>query len=199
MALFYRDSIENPQFGGSKVQAFQGQLSGRVPPPPSSVRCFDPPLSRFPNQAAANRSIAGPKATQAMFLATFVGAAGYDRSFLCCTLLQHLQEGARLPWLGELVMLLRSALWKDNHLNKIRLFELPQKWGCNRWGLKGCLASLPAVQAFFALFLPFSPFSAGSKRRVGNQKKGGKKVFPQMSWDFLNPHFLTKNICGTPN
>ena len=33
---FYRDSIENRQFGGSNVQVFEGQLSGRVPPP--SVR-----------------------------------------------------------------------------------------------------------------------------------------------------------------
>ena len=30
LTLFYRVSIENPQFGGSKVQALQGQLSGRV-------------------------------------------------------------------------------------------------------------------------------------------------------------------------
>ena len=32
MTPFYRDSRENPHFGGSKVQAFQWQFSGRVPP-----------------------------------------------------------------------------------------------------------------------------------------------------------------------
>ena len=43
LTLFYRVSIENPQSWGSKVQALQGQLSGRVPPLWRSVR-FDPPI-----------------------------------------------------------------------------------------------------------------------------------------------------------
>ena len=41
-----------------------------------------------------------------------------------------------------------------------------RKWGCNKWGLKGCLAALPGNRPksdFFALFLPFSPFFAGSE------------------------------------
>ena len=32
LTTFYRDSIENHQLGGSKVQVFEGQLSGQVPP-----------------------------------------------------------------------------------------------------------------------------------------------------------------------
>ena len=44
---FYRDAIENRQFWGSKVQVFEGQLSGRVPPP-SSVRCVLTPPPPIP-------------------------------------------------------------------------------------------------------------------------------------------------------
>ena len=44
---FYRDSIETRQFRGPKVQVFEGQLSGRVPPPLYRSVRFEPPLSQF--------------------------------------------------------------------------------------------------------------------------------------------------------
>ena len=61
--------------------------------------------------------------------------------------------------------------------------------GCNKWGLKGRLADLPGDRpksAFFALFLPFSPFSGGCEEHLGNlQKTEEKGRFPQISSDFL--------------
>ena len=55
-----------------------------------------------------------------------------------------------------------------------------RKWGCNKWGLKGCLAALPGNRpksAFFALFLPCSPFSGGCEEHLGNPENGGKRPF----------------------
>ena len=55
-----------------------------------------------------------------------------------------------------------------------------RKWGCNKWGLKGRLAALPRNRpksAFFALFLPFSPFSGGCEELLGNPENGGKRPF----------------------
>ena len=69
-----------------------------------------------------------------------------------------------------------------------------RKWGCNKWGLKGCLAALPGNRpksAFFALFLPFSPFSRGCKEHLGNPESSEKKgPFPQISSDLLKPPSL---------
>ena len=48
------------------------------------------------------------------------------------------------------------------------------------WGLKGCLAALPGNRpksAFFALFLPFSPFSGGCEEHLENPENGGKRPF----------------------
>ena len=62
-----------------------------------------------------------------------------------------------------------------------------RKWGCNKWGLKGCLAALPGNRpksAFFALFLPFLPFSGGCEE---TEEEG---LFPQISSDFLKPPSL---------
>ena len=55
-----------------------------------------------------------------------------------------------------------------------------RKWGCNKWGFKGCLAALPGNRpksAFFALFLPFSPFSGGPEEHLENPENGGKRPF----------------------
>ena len=55
-----------------------------------------------------------------------------------------------------------------------------RKWECNKWGLKGCLVAPPGNQpksAFFALFLPFIPFSGGSEEHLGNRENGGKRPF----------------------
>ena len=55
-----------------------------------------------------------------------------------------------------------------------------RKWGCNKWGLKGCLAALPGNRpksAFFALFLPFSPFPRGCEEHLENPENGGKRPF----------------------
>ena len=41
---FYRDSIEKISNLGVKVQAFEGQLSGRVPPPSSVRYVLTPPI-----------------------------------------------------------------------------------------------------------------------------------------------------------
>ena len=43
-----------------------------------------------------------------------------------------------------------------------------------------CLAALPGNRpksAFFALFLPFSPFSGGCEEHLGNAENGGKGPF----------------------
>ena len=73
------------------------------------------------------------------------------------------------------------------------LFEC-RKWGCNKWGFKGCLAALPGNRpksAFFALFLPFSPFfPEGAKSTWEIQKTEEKGLFPQISSDFLKPPSL---------
>ena len=64
---------------------------------------------------------------------------------------------------------------------------------CNKWGFKGCLAALPGNRpksAFFALFLPFSPFSGGCEEHLGNPENVGKRPFPQISSDFLKPPSL---------
>ena len=55
-----------------------------------------------------------------------------------------------------------------------------RKRGCNKWGLKGCLAALPGNRpksAFFALFLPFLPFCGGCEEHLGNPENGGKRPF----------------------
>ena len=55
-----------------------------------------------------------------------------------------------------------------------------RKWGCNKWELKGCLAALAGNRpksAFFALFLPFSPFSGGCEEHLGNPENRGKRPF----------------------
>ena len=55
-----------------------------------------------------------------------------------------------------------------------------RKRGCNKWGFKGCLAALPGNRlksAFFALFLPFSPFSGGPEEHLENPENGGKRPF----------------------
>ena len=55
-----------------------------------------------------------------------------------------------------------------------------RKWGCNRWGFKVCLASRPGNRrksAFFALCLPFSPFSGGPEQHLDNPENGGKRPF----------------------
>ena len=38
LTLFYRVSIENPQFGGQKSKLCKDNFRGEFPPPPSSVR-----------------------------------------------------------------------------------------------------------------------------------------------------------------
>ena len=55
-----------------------------------------------------------------------------------------------------------------------------RKRGCNKLGFKGCLAALSGNRpksAFFALFLPFSPFSRGCNEHLGNPENGGKRPF----------------------
>ena len=69
---------------------------------------------------------------------------------------------------------------------------LPQR-GCNKWGLKGCLAALPGNQpksTFFARFLPFSPFSGGCEEHLGNPENGEKGLFPQIASDLRKPPSL---------
>ena len=67
-----------------------------------------------------------------------------------------------------------ARLCREGHANK---------WGCNKWGFKGCLTALPGNRprsAFFALFLPFSPFSGGCKEHLGNPEKRKKEAsFPR--------------------
>ena len=69
-----------------------------------------------------------------------------------------------------------------------------RKWGCNKWGFKGCLAACAGNRpksAFFALFLPFSPFSGGPGEHLENPEKGGEKgLFPHISSDLLTPPSL---------
>ena len=46
--------------------------------------------------------------------------------------------------------------------------------GCNKWGLKGCLAALPGNRpksAFFALFLPFPPLFQRVRRAPDKSRK----------------------------
>ena len=54
-----------------------------------------------------------------------------------------------------------------------------RKWGCDKWGFKGCLASHPGNRpksAFFALFLPFSPFSGRPEDPHLRHSNWGSKV-----------------------
>ena len=77
------------------------------------------------------------------------------------------------------------------------------KWGCNKWGLKGCLFALPGNRpksAFFALFLPFPHFSGGCEEHLGNPENRGKKaVFFFSPSDLLKPPSLKPPLQGTPS
>ena len=77
-----------------------------------------------------------------------------------------------------------------------------REWGCNRWGFKGCLAALSGNRpksAFFALFLPFSPFSGGPEEHLENpmRKKAFFLRYPRISLNphLLNPHLRHPNLC----
>ena len=48
LTLFYRDSIENPQFGSQKSKLSKDNFRGELPPPPLAFGTFWPPLSRSP-------------------------------------------------------------------------------------------------------------------------------------------------------
>ena len=49
-----------------------------------------------------------------------------------------------------------------------------RKWGCNKKGLKSCLAALPGNQsAHIGLFRLFSPFSGEAEKNLGNPENGG--------------------------
>ena len=77
-----------------------------------------------------------------------------------------------------------------------------RKWGCNKWGLKGCLAALPGNQpksTFFAIFLPFSPFSGGCEQHLGNPENEEKDLFPQISSDLLKPPSLKPPVAALQN
>ena len=53
-----------------------------------------------------------------------------------------------------------------------------REWGCNKWGLKGCLAALPGNRPKSAFFAPFSAFFAlfrRVRRAPGKSRKGGKR------------------------
>ena len=73
-----------------------------------------------------------------------------------------------------------------------------REWGCNKWGLKGCLAALPGNQpksAEIALFLPFFALFRRVRRAPGKSRKRRKKAFflryPQIC---LNPHLLNPHL-----
>ena len=79
-----------------------------------------------------------------------------------------------------------------------------RKWGCNKCGLKGCLAALPGFRPFSALFRPF-PEGPNSTWKI--QKTEEKGPFPQISSDLLKPQslkppfaalqFFFSNLSGT--
>ena len=68
-----------------------------------------------------------------------------------------------------------------------------KKWGCNKWGLKVCLAALPGHRPN-RLFSPFvclcRPFPEGAKSTWEIQKTEEKGLFPQISSDLLEPPSL---------
>ena len=67
------------------------------------------------------------------------------------------------------------------------------KWGCNKWGLKRCLAALPGNRPKSVFLRPFSAlvaFCGGSEEHLKNPKKEEKGLFPQISLDFLKPPSL---------
>ena len=63
--------------------------------------------------------------------------------------------------------------------NSTQLRCAPYNWAAaKKWGFKGCLAALPRNRpksAFFALSLPFSPFSGGPEEHLGNQRISEEK------------------------
>ena len=64
------------------------------------------------------------------------------------------------------------------------------KWGATNEGLRGAWPpSLKGLfRAFFALFLPFSPFSGARKKAPGNSKNAGKRpFFLRYPWICLSP------------
>ena len=63
-----------------------------------------------------------------------------------------------------------------------------RKWGCNKWGLKGCLATLLETLAFSPFFCLFCPFAEGPKSNWKIQRiSEEKRLVPQISSDFLKP------------
>ena len=65
-----------------------------------------------------------------------------------------------------------------------------RKWGCNKWGLKGCLATLPGNRPKSAFFGLFRPFPVGPNSTWKIQKTEEKGLFPEMPSDLLKPPSL---------
>ena len=75
-----------------------------------------------------------------------------------------------------------------------------RSWGCNKWGLKGRLPSLPGNRPEkIGLFRPFpAPFWLGPRSTWKIQKMEETSFFPQISSAFLKPTSL-EPLCSTPN
>ena len=84
---------------------------------------------------------------------------------------------------------LTSVFESSNHTWAAR------KWGCNKWGLKGCLAALPGNRPKSPFFCPFSALFRRVPRAPWKSRKRRKKAFflryPQIS---LNPHLLNPHL-----
>ena len=64
-------------------------------------------------------------------------------------------------------------------------------WGCNKWGLKGRLPSLPGNRPNLPFLRPlYAFFAGGPKQHLEFQKTDEKCLFPQTSSDLLNPPSL---------
>ena len=84
----------------------------------------------------------------------------------------------------------------------LRMFWAAANGGVTNGGFKGCLAALPgnrSKSAFFALFLPFSPFSGGPEQHLENPENGGKRPFSSDILGFDSTPISYTPICGTPN
>ena len=68
-----------------------------------------------------------------------------------------------------------------------------RQWGCNKWGLKGCLAALPG-RPFSPFFCLSHPVPEGVKGTWKIQKTEEKGLFPQISSDVLKPSYLKPHL-----
>ena len=100
-------------------------------------------------------------------------------------LLQNPREMLRGRILGAMI---RIQARKSELQAKSRL--VCRKWGCNKWGFKGCLATLASRSPKLPFYCLFRPFPEGPESTLKIPKTEEKGLFPRISSNLLKPPSL---------